>query len=89
LALITVRVRRGSAAERIGPFADGVLALSVTRPPAEGEANEAARKLLARVLGVPPSSVQLSAGARSRIKRFEARTLSDEEAALRLNAYRP
>ena len=86
--MITVRVRPGAAEERIGRFADGVLAMTVTRPPADGQATEAARRLLARVLQVPASTVRLVAGARSRVKRFEAGTLTEGEAASRLARYR-
>jgi uncharacterized protein len=86
--VITVRVRPGAAANRIGPLADGVLAVAVTRPPLDGEANEAARRLVARALGLPPSSVRLIAGGRSRVKRFEAATLTDDDAARRLGRYR-
>jgi hypothetical protein len=89
LAVVTVRVRPGSASDRIGPYADGVLSLSVTRPPAEGEATEAARRLLARALEIPPSTVRLVAGARSRTKRFEAAGLTDAAASSRLARYRP
>jgi uncharacterized protein YggU (UPF0235/DUF167 family) len=88
LAVIIVRVRPGSASDRIGPYAEGVLSLSVTRPPAEGAATDAARRLLARALEIPPSTVSLVAGARSRTKRFEAAGLTDATASSRLARYR-
>ena len=89
MAIVNVRVRPGAAAERIGPWIDGVLSLAVSRPPAEGQATEASRRLLARVLEVPASSVRLVAGARSRSKRFEAPGLTDDAVARRLSRYRP
>jgi uncharacterized protein len=88
VAVIVVRVRPGSSTRRIGPYAEGVLSLAVTKPPADGEATEAARKLLAEALAVASSQVRLAAGAKSRLKRFEVRGLSDDAAAERLGRYR-
>lgn len=45
-----------------------VLGLRVTAPPREGAANEAVRVLLARLLGLPPSRLELAKGVRSRHK---------------------
>jgi uncharacterized protein YggU (UPF0235/DUF167 family) len=84
VAVVSVRVVPGASMARIGPYADGVLHLRVSRPPADGQATEAARRLLARALGLPPSSVLLLAGARSRTKRFEAVGLSEAAALTRL-----
>jgi uncharacterized protein YggU (UPF0235/DUF167 family) len=42
----------------------------VTEPPEEGRATEAARKALARVLGIAPSRLTLVMGATARDKRF-------------------
>jgi uncharacterized protein YggU (UPF0235/DUF167 family) len=89
VAVVSVRVVPGAGALRIGPYADGVLNIRVTRPPADGQATEAARRLLARALGVPPSSVLLLSGARSRAKRFEALGLSDAAARARLRRLQP
>ena len=53
-------------------LADGraVLKARVAAPPSEGEANEALRRLIAKVAGVPPRDVALVAGAGARIKRL-------------------
>jgi uncharacterized protein len=89
VAVIVVRVRPGASSQRIGPYADGVLNVSVTRLPHDGEATEAARRLLAEALGVAPSGVRLEAGGRSRIKRFQVAGLAEDDAAERLGRYRP
>lgn len=47
-----------------------IVTLKVTKPASEGQATEAARKLLARILSVPLNSVILSSGVRSRNKLF-------------------
>jgi hypothetical protein len=73
-----------AAEERVGPLVDGVLRVRVTRPAAEGQANEAIRRLAARALDVAPSRLSLVAGARSRHKRFSVDGLTSEELATRL-----
>ena len=55
----------------IETLSDGcsVLKARVRAAPTEGEANDALIRLLAKALDVPPRSVNLAAGATSRIKR--------------------
>ena len=85
-AQVVVRVTPRADADRVGPYAGGVLQVRVIRPPAEGEANDAVRALVARALGVPRSSVVLVAGARSRTKRFAIDGVASPELARRLSA---
>ena len=58
-----------SATDRVGPYADGILRVRVTRPPANGEANRAVLRPVAKALGLSPGRVTLVAGARGRRKR--------------------
>jgi len=55
------------------------LKVRVAAPPVDDRANEAARSLLADELGVPATSIELVAGARSRQKRFRLRAVDREE----------
>ena len=87
-ALLTVRVTPRADADRVGPYGAGVLQVRVSRPPAEGEANEAVRALVARTLGVRRSAVTLVAGDRSRIKRLAIEGLTPAELVTRLSAIR-
>jgi len=89
VAFVTVRVTPRAASERIGPYHDGVLELRVVRPPAHGQATDAARRLLADGLGVPPSAVRLASGARSRVKRFEVVGKAADAVEVALRRYRP
>ena len=82
---LTVHVTPRADADRIGPFKDGILHLRVTRPPAEGKANDAVRALVARALGVPRSAVTLVSGGRSRTKRLAIDGLAPGELARRLS----
>jgi hypothetical protein len=83
-AELALRVTPRADADRVGPFVDGRLQVRVTRPPAEGDANRAVLRLVARALQVPTSSVTLIAGARSRWKRCLVAGISPIELAARL-----
>ena len=54
-------------------LADGraVLKVRVRSAPSEGAANAALARVLAKALGVPPSSVEIVRGATSRIKQVK------------------
>ena len=85
VARLAVRVTPRASRDAIGDFRDGVLAVRVTAPPTDGEANAAVARLLARALGLPGRDIVLVSGATARAKRFEV-PLTDEELARRLGA---
>ena len=81
---LIVRVTPRAARDRIDGFGvDGELRLRVTAAPADGEANAAIVKLLARALGLPPRDIVLISGATARRKSFEV-PLSEAEIAERI-----
>jgi uncharacterized protein YggU (UPF0235/DUF167 family) len=73
LALVVRLTPKGGrdAIDGITRLADGraVLKARVRAAASEGEANAALGKLLAKAIGVPPSSISIAAGASARIKR--------------------
>ena len=91
---ITVAVRATPKAARdaiegIARLADGsaVLKARVRAAPADGEANDALLRLIARAAAVPPSAVSLVRGGAGRLKNFRlngdpARITAALEAAL-------
>ena len=81
---ITVRVtpRAGRTAVERGP--GGEVLVRVRAAPAEGAATAEAARALAAALGVPPTTVRLRTGTRSRTKVFDVRGLSSEGLAERL-----
>jgi uncharacterized protein YggU (UPF0235/DUF167 family) len=75
MAVVPVRVTPRSAKPGIGGWgtdADGreALKIRVAEAPADGAANEAVEKLLAKALGVSRSQVTITAGHSSRHKRL-------------------
>ena len=57
-ALVRVRVQPRASRDEIQDWQGDALRVRVTAPPVEGEANMAIRKLLAKALGVAPSTVE-------------------------------
>jgi uncharacterized protein len=70
-ARIPARVQPSSRQNDVVGIRNGVLIVRVAAPAVEGRANEALRRLLAKQLRVPRSSVAIVRGHRSRDKVIE------------------
>ena len=68
--VIPVRVKPGARRTGVAGEHDGALRVNVTAAPEKGKANQAVIEVLARLLGVAKSSVELLSGATSSQKRF-------------------
>jgi uncharacterized protein len=75
---VQVQPRAGRTAV-IGRHGDA-LKVRVAAPPVDDRANEATIALLAELLDVAPTSIELVSGARSRLKRLRARNVELEAA---------
>lgn len=72
MAKLQVRVTPRSSRDAVEGFdAEGNLRVRVTAPPADGAANQAVARLLARALDVPARDVVLVGGATNRNKLFD------------------
>jgi uncharacterized protein (TIGR00251 family) len=85
---LSVRVTPRASREAVtGPDAEGVLHVRVTAPPAEGAANTAVVRALAKALDLPARDITLVSGATSRLKVFDL-PLTAAEVAARLSRAR-
>jgi uncharacterized protein (TIGR00251 family) len=76
---VRVRVQPRARSTEIVGERDGVLLVRVSAPPAEGKANEALCKLIARSLGIARGRVVIVRGAGTREKSVRVEGLSQEK----------
>lgn len=82
--LLRIRVQPRASHNSVLMSPEGAYRVAVTAVPAEGEANEAVRALLAKRLRVPKRDVALEHGAKSRDKTLRITGLNAEEVKKRL-----
>ncbi|WP_307402798.1 DUF167 domain-containing protein [Desulfofundulus luciae] len=74
-----VRVQPRAARNELAGIFEDALKVRLTAPPVEGEANEACRDFLARLLGVPRARVEIVAGYTGRNKLVRVQGVSVEK----------
>ncbi len=85
IAKLRVRVTPRGGRDAIDGFGDdGVLRVHVAAAPADGKANDDVVRLIAKAAGVPPSRVEVSAGASARVKTIAVEGVSEAELRARL-----
>jgi uncharacterized protein len=82
--VIPVHVRPSAQRDEIIGIRGGVLAVSVSAPPVEGKANLACCRLLADVLKLPVSQIEVVSGGRARQKRIRLRNVDPTALKTRL-----
>ena len=85
-SMLSVIVVPRAARSSIERLADGAIQVRVTAPPVDGAANAALLRLLAGVLDVPRSRLEIIGGASSRRKRITVSGLRPDELETRLQA---
>jgi uncharacterized protein len=83
--ILPVRAHPGARRNEIRPGQDGVLRVSVTQAPEKGKANKAVIVLLARLLSLRKSQLELLSGETSPQKRFLVRGITPAELAQRID----
>jgi uncharacterized protein len=68
--VVAVRVIPRAKHDAVVGVVDGFLRIRTTAPPADGKANKAVIKLIAKYLGLPPSRVELLRGQTHRQKHL-------------------
>jgi uncharacterized protein (TIGR00251 family) len=81
---LKIRVTPGARREEIPGWLGDALRVRVSAPPERGKANQAAARLVAAALDLPPRQVTLERGATSRDKVLKIEGLTDEEILRRL-----
>ena len=83
---LSVRVQANARRDELVEVREGVLLVRVAAPALDGRANRALCRLLAKRLGVGPSSVTIARGQRSRDKLVQVEGVDQAalDAALRL-----
>ncbi|PYN32724.1 MAG: DUF167 domain-containing protein [Candidatus Rokuibacteriota bacterium] len=81
---MSLRVQPRASRDEIVGWQDTTLRLRVTAAPVGGAANTAVARLLARALGVPPSSISVVRGLQGRTKIVEVIGLGVAEIQRRL-----
>jgi uncharacterized protein (TIGR00251 family) len=84
-ARIDVRVTPRGGRDTIVGWREGVLAVRIAAAPVEGAANASVLKMIARRLGLPPSSVTLVSGVRARVKVIEIAGMSEADVRSRIH----
>ena len=86
MARISVRLTPRAGRNAIDGWDGDVLRARVAAPPADGKANNALLRLLAKALGVAPSRVTLVSGAQSRVKIVEVDGMTADDIRRALDA---
>ena len=86
--LLPIRVQPRARRDEVVGWQGATLRLRVMAPPSEGRANQAVIALLAAVLGVPRSSIELVSGAAGRDKLVRIGRHSLEEIRALLDGVR-
>jgi len=88
---VTVRLRVQPRSKRPGVagIAEGRLRVRVSEPPTDGRANEAVVRMLAKLIGVPKSAVDVRHGAAAREKTVSITAADPSAIAARLRAVIP
>lgn len=77
--VVSVSVHPGAKADRLGPYAGGVLRVTVKAKPEKGRANEALTALLAGALGIPRGNVSVLRGRTGRKKSLRIEGVGADE----------
>jgi uncharacterized protein (TIGR00251 family) len=73
-----LRVQPRAARDEVTGEHNGAIKLRISAPPVDGKANEACRRLIAKLVGVSPSAVEIIAGESSKDKVIRVHNVTAE-----------
>ena len=79
-----LRVQPRAARDEVAGEHNGAIKLRISAPPVEGRANDACRRLIAKLVGVSPSRVEIIAGESSKDKVIRVHNVTAERIRARL-----
>lgn len=79
-----LRVQPRAARDEVAGEHNGAIKLRIQAPPVDGKANEACRRLLAKLVGVSPSMVEIIAGQSSKDKIIRIHNVTAERVRAQL-----
>ena len=86
--VLTVRVKPRGRCDKVMGMREGALSVEVTAPPEQNRANEAVIALLAEVLDIAKSQIEILSGQTHREKRLRVRGLTAPQIHERLGSLR-
>jgi uncharacterized protein (TIGR00251 family) len=84
-ATLSVHVQPRASRNEVAGLEGDTLKIRLTAPPVDGEANDACRVFLAKLLDLSPSRLAIIQGARSRNKVIRITGLTQDEVHARLS----
>lgn len=73
-----LRVQPRASRDEVAGEHNGAIKLRISAPPIDGKANEACRRLIAKLVGVSPSAVEIIAGESSKDKVIRVHNVTAE-----------
>jgi len=83
--LLRLYVQPRASRNELAGLHDGALKLRLTTPPVDGKANRAVLVFLAKLLGLPKSSLSLVSGQKNRSKQICVHGLSENQVRQKLD----
>lgn len=84
MSSIQVRVKPRSSRSAVVGCEAGVWQIALNSPPEDGKANQELLRLLAKALGVAPSTLEIRQGQKSRNKTVCVPSLGEDEVKVKL-----
>jgi uncharacterized protein (TIGR00251 family) len=81
-----VRVQPRAARDEVAGEHNGAIKLRISAPPVDGKANEACRRLIAKLVAVSPSMVEIIAGESSKDKVIRVHNVTAERIRTHLSS---